>query len=180
MHPSHAEKNGAIILSMRTLNRKSEMSSRTVADPMVTGAKFAELQHKLARLKSVRPEAASEVSRLAQLGDFSENAEYQAAKGRLRGINYGIDILEDQLNHAVIISPTKLTDTIGIGHTVTVANGDKQKTFQILGSAETNPGRGIISHNSPIGAALMGSRVDDEVTVKLANKEVTYRIIGIT
>lgn len=169
-----------MILSMRTLNRKSEISGRTVADPLVTGAKFAELQRKLARLKSVRHEAAAEVSRLAQLGDFSENAEYQAAKGRLRGINHGIESIENQLNHAVIIRPQKQTDTVQIGHTVTVAEGEKQKTFQILGSAETNPGKGIISHNSPIGAALMGCSVGDLVKIKLTNKEVEYQVIKIS
>lgn len=164
---------------MRTLNRKSEKSSQIQSDPLVTEAKLTELQHKLARLKSVRPEAAAEVSRLAQLGDFSENAEYQAAKGRLRGINHGIDNLENQLNHAIIIPRHQQTNTIGIGHTVTVADGDKQKTFQILGSAETNPGKGIISHNSPIGAALIGHHVGDNVIIKLAERKATYRVIEI-
>lgn len=164
---------------MRTLNRKSEISSRTAADPLITKAKLEELQHKLARLKSIRPEAADEVSRLAQLGDFSENAEYQAAKGRLRGINHGIDNLENQLNHAVVIARQSQTDTVEIGHTVTVADGDKQKTFQILGSAETNPGRGIISHNSPIGAALIGHKVGDNVIIKLTERDVVYRIVKI-
>lgn len=164
---------------MRTLNRKSEISNRTVADPLITRAKLVELQRKLARLKSARPEAADEVSRLAQLGDFSENAEYQAAKGRLRGINHGIDHLENQLNHAIIIPQNRETNTIAIGHTVTVADGDKQKTFQILGSAETNPRRGIISHNSPIGAALIGHHVGDNVIIKLAKKEIAYKVIKI-
>ncbi|MEK7102175.1 MAG: GreA/GreB family elongation factor [Patescibacteria group bacterium] len=164
---------------MRTLNRKSEIASRIVADPLVTVAKLAQMQSKLIRLKAVRPEAAAEVSRLAQLGDFSENAEYQAAKGRLRGINSGITSLENQLNHAVIITPQKQTDTVQIGHTVTVAAGDTQKIYQLLGSAETNPGRGIISHNSPIGAALVGCRVGDAVKIKLADKTVEYRIIKI-
>jgi len=168
-----------MMLFMRTLNRKSEVSSRIKADPLVTTAKFVELQKKLARLKAVRPEAATEVSRLAQLGDFSENAEYQAAKGRLRGINHGIDTLENQLNHAVIIAPQKQTDTVEIGHTVTVADGDKQKTFQILGSAETSPARGIISHNSPIGAALMGRHAGDTVTIKLLKGEITYNVVRI-
>ena len=168
-----------MILSMRTLNRKSETSSRTAADPLITRAKLVEIQNKLARLKAIRPEAATEVSRLAQLGDFSENAEYQAAKGRLRGINNGIDNLEDQLNHAVIISPQNQTHTVEIGHTVTVAEGDTQKTFQILGSAETSPGRGIIPHNSPLGAALIGRHVGDVVTIRLTNKEVAYRVVRI-
>lgn len=164
---------------MRTLNRKSEKSRQIQHDPLMTEVKLAELKNKLARLKSVRPEAAAEVSRLAQLGDFSENAEYQTAKGCLRGINNGIESIENQLNHAVIITPQKQTDIVQIGHTVTVAEGDKQKTFLILGSAETNPAKGVISHNSPIGAALIGCKVGDDVTIKLAAREATYRVVKI-
>ena len=148
-------------------------------DPLLTQAKFTEFQRKLARLKSSRLPAAVDVKRLAETGDFSENAGYQAAKGRLRGINSGILNLENQLNQAIIIPPQKQTDRVRIGNTVTVAAGDKQKTYQILGSAETSPGRGIISHNSPIGAALIGCRVGDAVKIKLADKVVEYRILEI-
>ncbi|MEK7481321.1 MAG: GreA/GreB family elongation factor [Patescibacteria group bacterium] len=164
---------------MRTLNRKSEKWSHDKADTLVTEAKFAELQKKLARLQTVRPEAAAEVRRLAELGDFSENVEYQAAKWRLRGINHGIDVLENQLNNAVIIKPQKQTSMVAIGHTVTVAEGDIQKTFNILGSAETNPCKGIISHNSPIGAALIGRSIGDTVTIKLAKRDAVYRVVKI-
>jgi len=160
--------------------RKPGKFSQIKSDPLITEAKFEELKRKLEKLKKTRPEAASEVARLAELGDFSENAEYQLAKGRLRGINNAILRTEAELNRAEIISPNKNTDTVQIGHTVTVEHEGQQKTFHILGSAETNPTKGIISHNSPIGAALMGHGVGDEIDVKLAGKSVQYTIRKIS
>lgn len=147
---------------------------------MLTSEKLAELKNKLYRLKEhSRPTAAAEVTRLAELGDFSENAEYQLAKGRLRGINNAILRLEHQINQAIIIEPSANVDVVAIGHTVTVVSDGKQKTYQILGSSETRPERGIISHVSPVGSALLGHRVGDVVKINLAGKEVAYTIIKI-
>ena len=105
--------------------------------------------------------------------------EYQLAKGRLRGLNQGILNLEKQLNQAVIITPQKQTDTVQIGHYVTIQSDSNEKTYQILGSSETNPQKGIISHNSPIGSGLIGRKVGEVVKIKLANEEVEYKILKI-
>lgn len=165
---------------MRTLNRKLEKQSRIPSDPMITRAKFAELKEKLEYLKTkARPQTAAEVARLAEMGDFSENYAYQAAKGRLRGINNNIIKLEHQLNQAEIIAPHH-DDRVQVGHTITVECEGKEKTYQILGSSETNPTRGIISQNSPIGSALLGKKIGETVKIQLANKEVDYTIISIT
>lgn len=164
---------------MRTLDRKPKKLNQAATDPLITEAKFTELKNKLTKLQHVRPHAAAEVARLAELGDFSENVEYQLAKGRLRGINNNILKLEHELNRAVIITPKKQINIIQIGHTVTVGTGGTQKTYQILGSSETNPEKGIISHNSPIGDALIGKKVGETVKIKLANKEVEYEIIKV-
>lgn len=164
---------------MRVPFRKPGKYSQIKPDYLLTEGKFGELKNKLDRLKNIsRPQAAAEVSRLAEMGDFSENAEYQLAKGRLRGINNAILKLENQLNNAVIISP-KQTGAVQAGNTVTVESGGKQKTYLILGSSETNPREGIISRNSPIGSALVGRGAGETVKVKLANKEVEYKIIKI-
>ena len=161
--------------------RKPGKFSQTKLDPFLTKDKFDELKYKLEKLKNIsRPRAAEEVKRLAKLGDFSENVEYQMAKGRLRGINEKILILENQLRQAVIIEPQSKNGAVQIGSTVTVTNGGKEKTYQILGSSETNPGKDIISHNSPLGAALIGHKVGEKIKIKLADKkEVEYKIIEI-
>lgn len=145
----------------------------------MTGAKLNELEKKLAHLKETRPKAAAEVARLAELGDFSENAEYQLAKGRLRGLNSAIFNLEKQIHQATIIAPNKQTDTVAIGHTVTVRHEHKEKKFQILGSSEAKPEKGIISHLSPIGAALLGHAVGETIIVPLAGKEARYTLLKI-
>lgn len=168
----------ATITPMRTLDRKSDKLNQAPSDPLMTEGKFNELQVKLDRLKKSQPQAAAEVRRLAEMGDFSENFAYQMAKGRLRGINNGILQLERQLTLAVIIKPKK-TDRVEIGHTVMIENEAGQKTYQILGSSESKPAQGIISHNSPIGAALLGRRIGEKIKVKIGGKEIEYKIIEI-
>lgn len=163
---------------MRIPYRKPGKYSLIKPDLMITTEKFKQLSHKLQKMKDNHPQAVSEVKRLAELGDFSENAEYQLAKGHLRGLNQRILNLQNFLDHAVIITPQK-TDTIQIGHTVTITDGKKEKTYQILGSSETNLIKGIISHLSPIGAALLGKKTNEEVEIELTNKKIKYKIIKI-
>lgn len=140
--------------------------------------KFDELSRKLAKLKADRPKAAADVSRLAELGDFSENVEYQLAKGRLRKINENILIIETHINQATVIQKTN-TEVVEIGSIVTVEVDGKEKTYEILGSSETNPTKGIISHTSPIGAALIGHRVGDVVSIEIAKNKKGYLIKNI-
>ncbi|MBI2989608.1 MAG: GreA/GreB family elongation factor [Candidatus Magasanikbacteria bacterium] len=164
---------------MRTLNRKSEKNNQNKTDPFITEEKYHELKKTLEKLYKTRPKAAAEVSSLAEMGDFSENVEYQLAKGRLRGINNRILMLEQQLNHAVIISPQKKTDSVRIGHHVRIETEGKKIDYLILGSAESKPEKGIISHLSPLGSALLGHKVGESVTLRLAEREMEYKILKI-
>lgn len=165
---------------MRTPKRKAGIYTNLKIDPNITKEKFNELKARLYKLeKFSQPAASREVQRLAEMGDFSENAAYQMAKGRLRGINQRILDLKEQLKNAIIIETKKNKEQVQIGHTVTVEFNGKQKKYQILGSAETDPLKGIISHNSPIGSALIGFKAGDVVTVELENKSIEYRIIKI-
>ncbi len=148
-------------------------------DPVMTQEKFDELKQKLESLKKRQPTAAQEVARLAELGDFSENVEYQLAKGRLRGINNSILRLDTLMNIAEIISVSKHTDTVQLGQTVTVEVNGKTKTYQILGSSESDPQKGIISQSSPIGAALIGRKVGERVQIRLKDTQVEYKIVTI-
>lgn len=130
-------------------------------------------------IKVSRPRAAEEVKRLALMGDFSENAAYSIAKGRLRGINQRIIEIEDQLKKAEIIDYGGKKDRVGLGCTVTVEANGKRRAYLILGSAETNPTQGVISHNSPLGRALMGGRVGESVHITTKDKNIEYIIMKI-
>ena len=162
--------------------RKSE-SKRVFAKPdhHLTEAKFLELQNKLIRLKERRPRLAEEVKRLAEMGDFSENAGYQLAKSRLRGINQRILDIEDLLSRAEIIKPIINNGKIQLGNFVTIKNleTEKNKTYQLLGSAETNPLSGVISHNSPLGSALLNKQAGEIISLEINDKKISYKIIEI-
>lgn len=157
---------------MRVPIRKPGKYTHVKPDPYLTQTKYDALKQEVETLKKRRIHAASEVKRLSELGDFSENVEYQLAKGRLRGINQRILDLEDHLKRAVIITSGAKGGCVQLGDTVTIELNGKEKTFLILGSTETDPGNGVISHNSPIGAALMGRHVDEAFTIRLADTDV--------
>ena len=84
-------------------------------DQHLTQAKFNELKNKLERLKFNRPRLTEEVKKYASDGDFSENAAYQIAKGKLRGLNQKILEIEDHLKRAVIIQPIKNGEAVRLG-----------------------------------------------------------------
>lgn len=171
---------------MQTPYRKAGKFTNLKPDTKLTPQKFAKLTAELEKLiKLVRPKLIIEVQHGASFGDFSENASYQIAKGRLRGINERISELEHQLKHAQIITAKNL-DTVQLGHTVEVevCSGRDAKfcvsKYTILGSSETDPGRNIISDQSALGKALLGAKVGQIVTINLANKKMDYKIIKIT
>ncbi len=144
----------------------------------MTQDKIEALEKELASLKKKRPALAREVARLAELGDFSENVEYQLAKRRLRGVNSAILKIDYQINHAEIIIPTQ-NKNIEVGHTVTVNMEGKEKKYQILGSSETDPAKGVISHNSPIGLALLGHKVGDVIEIEIGGRVVGCVVLGV-
>lgn len=163
---------------MRLPNRKPGKYTFTTFDPVMTQEKLLALQNKLERLRTVtRPQAIKETKQYAENGDFSENAEYQIAKSRLRGINRAIDEIQYQITHASVIQPATDTTTVHIGHTVTIEMNGKQQTFTILGPTETDPTRGIISYKSPLGAALMGHTIGD--TIHIGTTGTTCTLVQI-
>jgi transcription elongation GreA/GreB family factor len=90
--------------------------------------------------------------------------------------------MQDGSTKIVLISPSTqvMKNTEGTADDLVVGGDGKEKTFHILGSVETKPEQGVISHQSPIGSALLGCAVGETVTVKLASKEVSYTIQAIT
>ena len=164
---------------MRVPIRKGDARLGQKPDPYLTTSKYQELQDKLARLKESHPKLAREVKRLAEMGDFSENAGYQLAKGQLRGLNQRIIDLENHLKSVLIIEPDKNENAVQIGSRVKLEREGEQKIFSILGSTESDPSKQVISYLSPLGAALMGRQAGETVRLKLAGKDTVYKIISV-
>lgn len=164
---------------MQVPTRRADKLPRQKSDPHITPEKFQELSATLKKLIEVkRPREASEVKRLAEMGDFSENAGYQMAKGRLRGINKKIDEISDLLKRAEIIAPNN-TGEVELGNLVTLERNGKEKKYRLLGSEETDPNNGVISHNSPLGSALLGKKIGDQIEISLEERKIEYKIINI-
>ncbi len=162
---------------MRVPIRKAGEYSDLSLDPKMTQEKFLELQKNLQKLKEVnRPKWIKEMQVAASDGDFSENASYQIAKSKLRGVNQKITELENLLNKVEIIQVNKDITSVQVGSFVTVDNGEKEFTYQILGSVETKPEKGIISLHSPLGEALLGKRLGEKVLVN----DREYKIVKIS
>ena len=158
--------------------RKPGEFTHIIPDPHLTQNKFNELTDKLGKLKDALPKAIQELQRLAEMGDFSENAAYQMAKGRVRGINDRIFDITEQLKAAIIIKPGKNKQEVQLGSRVRVKMNGRENTYQILGSAEIDLSKNVISHNSPLGASLMGKRAGDSFAFQ-AGGEITGEIIKV-
>lgn len=139
-------------------------------DPVyLTEEGLRRLKEKLARLKRVLPDFIAEAQRTAEYGDRSDNAEYKEAKSILRRTHRQILSINDQIKRVVIIkSGTNASGTVQLGSIVVLeAEDGTQSTFLILGSRETNPAKGRISNQSPLGAALINHSKGDIVTIHL-------------
>ncbi|PLX28588.1 transcription elongation factor GreA [Candidatus Parcubacteria bacterium] len=160
---------------MQLPKRKLGKYAQGDEDFVMSKSKYDEIEREVEKLNKKQPGAAKEVSRLAELGDFSENVEYQIAKGRLRGIMNAILKLENQLKNAEVVEHTGKSDTVSIGSTVTISDAHKDKIYTILGALEVDLDKGIISHNSPIGVALLGKKVGDS----LEFRGTEYKVVSV-
>jgi transcription elongation factor GreA len=136
------------------------------------------LSEQLVALKAERPDVIDAIEEARAHGDLSENAEYHAAKERQGQIEAMIADIESKLSRATIIDPKELSgDKIVFGATVTLLDdGDKPVTYQIVGETEADAKVGRISYNSPIGRALIGRKVGDEVEVTVPAGDRWYEV----
>lgn len=137
-----------------------------------------ELETELAELISNRSGIAEKIANARDYGDLSENAEYDAAREEQASLETRIAELEDILKNADIIKPTK-SSTIKVGSTVHLENG-KKVSYQVVGPVEADPLEGKISNESPIGAALIGKKVGEKVTITTPKGQVVYSIEAVS
>jgi len=146
---------------------------------LVEGYDMMTAQLKL--LKAERPLIVDAIEEARAHGDLSENAEYHAAKERQGQVEATIGDLEDKLSRAQIIDPTTLSgDKVVFGATGHLLDeNDKPVKYQLVGQAEADAKSGKISYNSPLGRALIGRQVDDEVELTVPSGDKYYLISKI-
>jgi transcription elongation factor GreA len=139
----------------------------------------ADLERELDQLLTVRrPELARKLKEAVAEGDLKENADYHDAKEQQAFLEGRIQYLENVLRSAVVIANNGATDMVRLGSEVTIVEDgmDDEETYIIVGAAEANPREGKISHESPIGAALLGHKKGDKVRVNTPGGDVVFKI----
>lgn len=138
-----------------------------------------ELTKELEQLIAERGPVAEKIKTAREFGDLSENAEYQSARQDQERLETRIAEVEHILNNVEIIAKPKGDNKVQLGSTVTLKNGTT-KTFQVVGTVEADPLSGKISDESPIGQALLGKKLGDEVEIKTPAETATYKITDIS
>ncbi|MCZ6554512.1 MAG: transcription elongation factor GreA [Candidatus Dadabacteria bacterium] len=143
------------------------------------------LQEELHRLKTIeRPEVIKSIEYARSLGDLSENAEYETAKNRQSFVEGRIQELDSKLSRAEIIDPAELKnkDRVTFGLHVKLEDLDTGEavTYQLVGPDESEPENGMISITSPIGRALIGKQVDDDVVVQAPGGVREFVVLDIS
>lgn len=132
--------------------------------------------------KVKRPDILDRLSQARNLGDLSENAEYSAAREELSFIDGRIDELEELLQQATLIEEIHTKSggrNIQLGSKVTLNHNKKKEIFTVVGEWEADPMEKKISHESPLGKALLGKTIGDEVEVKAPAGKISYKILSI-
>jgi len=127
-----------------------------------------------------RPDVLARVTQARSMGDLSENAEYVAAREELSFIDGRIDELEEILKQAVIIDGnSKGAKIVKLGSRVILETKGKKETFMVVGEWEADPKDKKISHESPLGKALIGKKVGEKVEVEAPAGTITYTISSV-
>jgi transcription elongation factor GreA len=137
---------------------------------------YEKLTAELKALREERPLIVEAIEEARAHGDLSENAEYHAAKERQGQVEATIADLEDKITRANIIDPTSLSgDRVVFGATVSLLDDDEKPVrYQIVGPYEADAKVGRISYNSPLGKALIGRKIDDEIEVTVPSGDRFY------
>lgn len=150
--------------------------------PYLTAEGAARLKAELEQLKGPeREEIAKRLRSAIQMGDLSENADYHKAKEDQGFLEGRIQELDYILHNAVIVEAVEgERDTVEVGVRVTVQEGDfEPETYHLVGAKEADPRSGKISNESPIGRALLGARVGDQVTAETPGGKIHLEVLKI-
>lgn len=140
-----------------------------------------ELKKELKHLLDQRHVIADRIKQARQLGDLSENAEYQTAREEQDRLESRIGEVEHVVQNSKLIKKPKADGHVKLGSTVKLKSDDgKSQEFQVVGTMEADPLNGKLSDESPIGKVLMGKKVGDKVEIKTPSENTTYKITSIS
>jgi transcription elongation factor GreA len=143
---------------------------------------YQKLSDELGYLKGpARQQLAARLRSAIQQGDLSENADYIQAKEDQGFLEGRIQELEYIMGHyALIEEVAKSTSEISIGSHVTIQEDSfEEETYHLVGPKEADPGKGRISYESPIGKALLGRKVGDQIDAEIPAGKISFKIIRI-
>lgn len=150
---------------------------------LVTPEGLEKLQKELTYLTEVRRrEVADRIRQAREFGDISENSEYDDAKNEQYLLERRISELQRRLRNAKVVDPSEAgTDAVELGSRVTLraVGQGAERTFQIVGANESDPGSGKLSHASPVGKAVLKRRVGEKVTVSTPRGATEYEIVSV-
>ena len=153
-------------------------------ETILTKAGLQKIEEELEILKVVkRKEIAERIKEARSFGDISENAEYDEAKNAQAEMELQIEKLENLIKFSKVIEEKDIPeDVVFIGHKVKLYNMQtkKDEDFLMVGSREADPFESKISHESPLGIALMGKKLGDTVTVHLPSGLSRYKIKSLS
>lgn len=147
----------------------------------LTSEGVAELKQEVEELIAQRGPIAERIRTAREFGDLSENAEYSSAREEQSKTESRIAEIENILLNVEIIEESKKSnDKVSLGSSVTLKSGGKTKQFKVVGTVEADPLEGKISDESPIGKALLGKNLGDDVEIKTPAETVIYKIESIS
>lgn len=139
-----------------------------------------ETQSELEYLKNIkRKEIAEKLEGARELSSDDDSSAYDAALDEQTLLEKKIAYLEDILNNVEVVSDQLRGDEVAIGSTVRVKMNKEVEEFTIVGKMEANPAKKRISNESPVGKALLGAKIGDEVKVKISDNNYVYKVLKI-
>jgi transcription elongation factor GreA len=139
-----------------------------------------ELKAELDGLVGKRAALADAIKTARELGDLAENAEYQSARADQERSEGRIAEIENILQNVAIIKKPSGDHKVQLGSIVKLKNDGKTKQFQVVGTVEADPSNGKISDESPIGRALLGKKLGEDVEIQTPADTTSYKVVDIS
>ncbi len=136
---------------------------------------YEDLLKEQKELKISRVDAVANLKTAREMGDLSENAAYKVARSKLSSVDRRLRFLTKILDNSYIME-VDFKGIVDVGCLVTVETKLGSQTYQIVNSHESDIASGKISYYSPVGRALIGKRINDEVEIQTPNGKITYKI----